>query len=601
MRASSSKGAISDSSYDLIWVLMRQKPILTFVFFGLAVGATLFEGLGIALLMPLLEASSNAPETVSNSETLIEMFFVRTDLHPSTRNILLAMIAAFVLKGIMQFGAVKLRVEHMARFSLLVRTKFLDCLENLSLDFFDRTKKDSLSALISAEVPGSSLAVLAFLNVMVRTLTACTFIILSLHLNWQLAALALTIFALVGSVMRFVSERSSAESRKLSRFNLVFNRRVIQAISAFKYLKGTSSFGYIRQKSKVHLEEISNSQSKIGLYAATLDGVQQPIVAIILATLVYFSVEVLGQDIASVFVILALTYKVISQLIGLQGEWQNFSSNRGNLEILSSALDRMKQFREPNGSRPYVGFQDSICFENVSLSIQSNPVLKGVDLNIPKGKFIGIVGVSGSGKSTLIDMILGLRRPTSGQVLVDGVSLAEFDSRSWRKSIGLVNQEFSIFSDGLIESVAVPDAILQSTDLSRIEKALKTAHAWDFCGRALQGDASQSDHFQENLSVGQRQRISIARAVFREPSLLILDEATSALDPVSESNVQAAIDQLSKQNTTVLITHRLSNLQNCDLIYVMESGRIVESGSIEELMRLPQGYLRELSNQGLLT
>jgi ATP-binding cassette subfamily B protein len=226
--------------------------------------------------------------------------------------------------------------------------------------------------------------------------------------------------------------------------------------------------------------------------------------------------------------------------------------------------------------------------------------LDGVDLHVPAGTSLALVGHSGSGKSTIASLILGLYEPERGTVRIDGRDLATIDRRSMRKHVGVVSQEVVLFHDSVLGNIAWGDP---KPDAERAKRAAERANAAEFIAALPQGYATVLGDRGLGLSGGQRQRLAIARALYRDPRLLILDEATSALDPESERLVQRALDELMKGRTTIIIAHRLSTVRNADRIAVLERGRVAEVGTFAELMerdgafrRLAQGQLLAASD-----
>jgi subfamily B ATP-binding cassette protein MsbA len=237
-------------------------------------------------------------------------------------------------------------------------------------------------------------------------------------------------------------------------------------------------------------------------------------------------------------------------------------------------------------------FQKEIEFANVSFAYNSDNVLKNIDLIIPKGKMVALVGPSGGGKSTLADLVPRFYDPTSGEVKIDGQPLTKYDLKSLRQQLGIVTQESILFNDTIFNNISFgkPDA----TEEEVIEAA-KVANAHDFILQAENGYQTSIGERGSKLSGGQRQRLSIARAVLKNPPILILDEATSALDTESEKLVQEALFNLMKNRTSIVIAHRLSTIQHADEIIVIQDGRIAERGTHEQLTRL-DGVYRKLND-----
>ena len=221
---------------------------------------------------------------------------------------------------------------------------------------------------------------------------------------------------------------------------------------------------------------------------------------------------------------------------------------------------------------------------------EDREILHDIDLTIPKGKTIALVGQSGSGKSTLADLIPRYYDVCSGAVTLDGTDIREFRIKDLRSLIGNVNQEAILFNDTIFNNIAFG---VENATMEQVIEAAKIANAHEFIMEKEEGYQTNIGDRGGKLSGGQRQRISIARAILKNPPILILDEATSALDTESEKIVQEALDRLTSTRTTIVIAHRLSTIRNADLICVMHEGRIVEKGRHEELIAL-NGYYRKL-------
>jgi len=234
------------------------------------------------------------------------------------------------------------------------------------------------------------------------------------------------------------------------------------------------------------------------------------------------------------------------------------------------------------GKKMFEGVRESIVFEDVKLTYETGKeALRGISFRVPAGQMVALVGASGSGKTSAASLLLRLRAPTSGRILVDGVDYWEFSPASWHRRVAIVEQEAFLFNDTIRANVAfgVPEA--SEADL---QEALKRAHLTEVVGSLPQGLETEVGERGTTLSGGQRQRMAIARALVRHPQVLVLDEATSALDTVSERQVQAALETATRDRTVVVIAHRLSTIRNADHIVVLEKGEIAEQGSWEELM-----------------
>ena len=265
---------------------------------------------------------------------------------------------------------------------------------------------------------------------------------------------------------------------------------------------------------------------------------------------------------------------------------RGFESIRSIGEILESPDSEQNE-----GKREVSSVTGAFQFEGVSYTYEKGkqPALKDVSLQIQEGESIAFVGESGSGKSTLMNLVIGFRRPTAGRIILDGADMQELDLRQYRRFLAVVPQTTLLFSGSVRENIVYG---LRNIDDRRIWEILGISNAADFVSDLPEGLETPLGERGARLSGGQRQRIAIARALIRDPRVIVLDEATSALDVVSESLIQAAIQRLVRGRTTFIVAHRLSTIRNADRIVVMKQGRCVESGTHEQLMNAKGEFFR---------
>ncbi|MEB3360570.1 MAG: ABC transporter ATP-binding protein [Synechococcaceae cyanobacterium] len=313
-------------------------------------------------------------------------------------------------------------------------------------------------------------------------------------------------------------------------------------------------------------------------------------------SVVFFGAKSTGILPSLITFVLALQ-RLNQRFASIANSFSSLASNAGSIERLNMLLRPDDKEYRRDGGVAFGGLNRSIMLQDISLSYDSGnpPALKKINLVIPRGSTVALVGSSGSGKSSLADLLVGLFEPTSGQIYIDDVPLQNYDLSSWQHHIGVVSQDTFLFNSTLAENISYGAANFSKQD---IVNAARLAQADRFISELPAGYETIVGERGYKLSGGQRQRISLARALLKHPSFLILDEATSALDSRNERLVQAAIEKLDANITILIIAHRLSTIIKADLICVMESGTIVEQGSHSELLEI-QGKYYQLWQQQL--
>ena len=288
-----------------------------------------------------------------------------------------------------------------------------------------------------------------------------------------------------------------------------------------------------------------------------------------------------------------ILYSIINPLKEFAKAFYNVPLGLASMDRIDMILKAENPIKEPVNPLPLKSFESGIEFRDVSFSyVECRPVLKHINLVVPKGKTIALVGQSGSGKSTLVDLVPRYHDVPEGAVLIDGKNIKDVSIQELRSLIGNVNQEAILFNDTFYNNITFG---VENATMEQVIEAAKIANAHDFIMETEHGYDTMIGDRGGRLSGGQRQRVSIARAILKNPPILILDEATSALDTESERLVQEALERLMKSRTTIAIAHRLSTIKNADEICVLYEGEIVERGTHDQLIAL-NGYYKKLND-----
>ena len=389
---------------------------------------------------------------------------------------------------------------------------------------------------------------------------------------------------LLFTLMRVISRLSRKMSLLVSETNAQVQSLLIQTIYNYKYIKATDSFTHIFKQlfGRINKNYIYNLKGAV--LTAIPSSIIEPISIVFISGIVIYYVGLQGKPIAGIIVVLVFFYKAFSCVFRFQADWQKFNASLGGLEVIRKADIVLDKNKELSGTKIVTKFNRVVELIDVSFSYDSRPVLFDINMKIHKNKSIGIVGESGSGKTTLFDIITGMLTPQSGKISIDGIDYSGLELSSLRKVIGYVTQDPVTFNDTIANNISFWECDSQDDNCKkRIKDAAILANCDSFINDTIKGNDTVIGDNGVKLSGGQRQRIAIARELFKEPEIMIFDEATSSLDTESELLIQRSINSLKGECTIVIIAHRLSTVRNCDYIYVVKEGRIVEEGSFDEL------------------
>lgn len=561
-----------------------------YIIFALTLAAGLAEGLGILMVLPLLQGldMGGGVQPEANPVTMaLNQVLGWFNLDGSTVAVLVIITVAFVLKGLLMFSATS--VEAYLRGQLLRRLKaqLFDDYSRMRYQYYVSRDTGHFVNIINVQVGGivggfTQLAQLAkhILNTMVYT--GLAFVV-----AWRFGLMALVFGVLLLLLFRWLNVQVRELSRQSAHESGVLNKLLIQTLYAFKYLTATAQTRRLRGNVMQSIDKQTHYQIRTDIASGFTGAVKEPLAVVIIMGIVMVQLLVLEQPLAPILVSIVLFNRGFGAILSIQSSWQSMLSKAGGIEISDHEFKEQLRQREPDGEHPLSPLKEGITFDKVSFAYNAEqaPVINTLSLHIPVRHSVAFVGESGAGKSTLVDMLTLMLKPQQGQVLIDGVPSDQIALSTWRQQIGYVSQETVVFDDTIANNICMwaGEPSSDSALMERIVQAAKRAHIHHHIESLPEGYHTLVGDRGVRLSGGQRQRLFIARELFREPHLLILDEATSALDTESERHIQASIDALKGQVTVVIIAHRLSTIRNVDHVYVMDKGRLVESGAYQSL------------------
>ena len=520
---------------------------------------------------------------------------------PSLALLFLGLFLAFMtlLKTSCYFASsaimVPLRTGVVRDIRIMVYSKVM----SLPLGFFSEERKGDIIARMSGDVGEVENSITSSLDMLIKNPILIIFYFTTLIItSWQLTLFTILVLPGMGWLMGVVGKKLKRDSLEAQGKWSDTMSQLEETLGGLRIIKA-----FIAEKKMVdRFTKCSNdyrdATNRVAIRQSLAHPMSEFLGTLLIVIVLWFGGSlILGHnssiDAPSFIFYMVILYSVINPLKEFSKAGYNIPKGLASMERVDKILKAENKIKEVPNPKPLNGLNDKIEFENISFSYDGKrEVLKSVNVTIPKGKTVALVGQSGSGKSTLVDLLPRYHDVQEGDIKIDGTSIKDVRISDLRSLIGNVNQEAILFNDTFFNNIAFG---VENATMEQVVEAAKIANAHDFIMEKEEGYNTNIGDRGSKLSGGQRQRISIARAILKNPPILILDEATSALDTESERLVQEALERLMKTRTTIAIAHRLSTIKNADEICVLYEGEIVERGKHEELLAL-NGYYKRLND-----
>jgi subfamily B ATP-binding cassette protein MsbA len=497
-------------------------------------------------------------------------------------------IVVFVFLGNLFRYLSQRTMENLRVHTLLnLRKTVFNNVMDLHLGYFSNERKGDIISKVSSDVQVVQFSVTGTLQVIFKEpVTMIAYMVALFNISAKLTFFSLLVIPISAFVISRIVKRlkSQAIAGQQSYSNMI--SYLDEALSGIKIIKAFNALGFIKNRFNKENENYSNIARSMARRQQLASPVSETLSVTMIAFIVLYGGYLILNKQSTLDAGHFIAYiGIFSQLQrpakSISDSFSNIHSGIAAGERVLALIDEKPMIVDAPNAVAINSFNDSIKLENVTFAYNEKNVLNNINVTIPKGKAVALVGPSGGGKSTLMDLIPHFIEPKSGEVLIDGKNINSLTAESLRGLMGFVNQESILFNDSIFNNIAFgkPGATLEE-----VEAAAKIANAHDFILTTENGYQTNIGDRGSKLSGGQKQRICIARAVLSNPPIMLLDEATSALDTESEKLVQDALNNLMKNRTSLIIAHRLSTIQSADIIIVLENGEVVEQGSHQQLM-----------------
>ncbi len=562
--------------------------------------AVVFNTLNLALLAPLLMTLFETtgvtdiaePESWRDVMGYLNYFAMRASAEygafGALRWVCVVILVSVFLANVFRYLSQRI-MENLRIYTLLnLRKSVFNNVMNLHVGYFSNQRKGDIIARIASDVQVVQYSVTGTLQVLFKEpLQLLAYIFLLFATSFKLTLFAILVLPVSAfAIARIVKRLKKQATQAHELFGLMISY-LDEALSGIRIIKSFNATEVVKEK----FDSENIRFSALGKKMAKRQQMSSPVseflgVAMVTIIVLYGGSLILENrselSAPDFIAYIALFSQVMRPAKAITDSFSSIHSGIAAGERVLSLIDEKPAIKDKDDAIEMKAFEQGIRLENVSFSYPGRPVLQSINLEIPKGKTVALVGPSGGGKSTLMDLIPRFIEAEEGRVLIDGTDIRDLKLESVWTQVGMVNQESVLFNDTVFNNIAfgVPGATP-----GQVEEAARIANAHDFIMQMENGYQSGIGDRGVKLSGGQKQRLCIARAVLKNPPVMLLDEATSALDTESEKLVQDALDNLMKNRTTLVIAHRLSTIRNADLIVVLEGGKITETGRHAELMQ----------------
>ena len=571
---------------------LANHKILCAVIFFTGIGSALLEGMGISLIYPMFVNPTNQAEIPFPLNCIMEMF-VGKDLVGRLRIIAVLLILIALIKGCLLY----VNIITTCKLNIITRKyfyrSFFEQLLKVGMGYFNSKKVGEFHTICMSYINSLGALIDNTGKLIPRLFNIIILFVMAILMSWQLTLFCVVLAILASMSLKKIMHKTEIAGKKFTMETQNFNSSLLESLLAMKVIR------LFRQekKSLSSFENVNDLYNRALYVLAKLRGSVSPVfesismvcvgIILIMGTILITEFKSVGMPLIAVF--LVIFQRITSSAMAINQFRVSVVGDLPSYRAVFQFLDSSDKQFLANGNLKFAHLKDKVEFKDVTFGYKPNEsvVLENVNISVPRGANVGVVGFSGAGKSTLTELLLRFYDPQGGQILVDGVDLKELDIGSLRSRVGVVSQDVFLFNDTIQSNIAFakPEATQEE-----IEIAARKAYAHDFIREFSQGYNTLIGDRGVLLSGGEKQRIAIARAIIINPDILIFDEATSALDSEAEEIVQQALGELGKERTVITIAHRLSTILDCDNIFVLSAGKITEQGTHQELLRQKGQY-----------
>jgi len=567
------------TNFTFFYSILRQR---IFIVILLSILTGILDSVGLTMFLPLLQLADGGTIVDLGNLSFITDFLAMLNIKLTISKALIFLMLVFIVKGIVVYKTNVFKLLSVHLLSEKIRMTIVDKFPTFQYQQFVKTDIGKVQNIFLGEIGRLTNTYTNYISMIQGIIMISVYMIFSFLVDWQFAILVCLGGIFSDLIFKKINKLTKQKSKDISVITNKFANSLIQYVYNFKYIKATGKIQEYKDKVKQDIDNMHVVHIDLGILNAKVVSFREPLLICIVAFVILFQVRFFEATISAILISLMFFYRALTSIVSVQNNYNNAIGNQGAIDNIKSFILELDNHSEKIGTTTFPGFRDQIKINNLVFKYGDKTILDDISLEIPKNKSIALVGESGSGKTTLVNIITKLLGHKDEQIIIDDVPLNNYNQFTYQKYIGYISQEPTIFNDTIYNNVTFW-APKTSENLDRFYKVLQQAAIFNFIQQLPNKEDEMLGTAGINLSGGQRQRISIARELFKDVQILILDEATSALDSETENEIQQSIDELKGQITIISIAHRLATIKNSDVIYVLDKGKIIASGSFDKL------------------
>jgi ATP-binding cassette, subfamily B, bacterial MsbA len=552
---------------------------------ALALLSSLFEGISLALIIPLVQILDAPDLPAHQGHFLLQLLYEGVAAIPVEMRlfvVLASMLAAIIVKSAISYANMALLVIVYGRLSHTLRRGVFARILQRPLAEVEREPSGRLLNILNNETWRATDALNYLFSIITAVATMVVFVALLFLLSWRLSLIALAFMAIIPPLVQLITWRVKQLSALSLDANEALAQRTWTTLNGVRIIHAFGRETFEATRFSQTSDKVRRLFLKLALISMTTGPITEVLVTGVVALLA-FLVNASHVSVGTLVAFLAILYRLQPRLVGFVSSLASLRGVHAPVMAVSKALAAPYQPVNPGAKRQFLGLRVGLRFDSVTFTHESasRPAVSEVSFDATQGNMVALVGPSGAGKSTLLDLLLRFYEPQHGEILADGIPIGELDIASWRARLAVVSQDPYIFDDTVRANILY--GRLQASEAEMVHAAV-LACADDFIRELPMGYDTQVGERGTQISGGQRQRLALARALVRDPDILILDEATNALDTVTERAFQEALEHFARHRLVFVVAHRLATIENADRVVVLDAGRVVETGPPRALL-----------------